>query len=130
MDAFLNLYQRWAPSPIVLGGKTTSYPIKKTIDRGPITPFITIVGAHLSGDNWMYPYTNLPGKSLQRPYIVGIYGLESPRIPIEHNRYHGYPARGTPYCPFNLVLVVGCGVLRFFFRPPCQISVPMSMRRT
>ncbi len=48
---------------------------------------------NLSGDSWMtYPY----GKSLYNPDIVGIY---SPRIPREHNRYHGYTVRGTPTAP-------------------------------
>ena len=42
-----------------------------------------------------YPY----GKSLYKPYIVSIYGLEFPRIPREHNKYHGCTVRGTPNCP-------------------------------
>ena len=29
------------------------------------------------------------GKSLYKPFIVGIYGLKSPRIPREHNKYNG-----------------------------------------
>ena len=27
----------------------------------------------------------------------------SPRIPREHNKYHGYTVRGTPNCPLILV---------------------------
>ena len=47
------------------------------------TLFIASLFQHLSGDSWMYPYQrNYPsGKSLYKHYIVGIYGLESPRIP-------------------------------------------------
>ena len=44
-----------------------------------------------------YPY----GKSLYKPYIVGIYRLQSPRIPREHNKYHGYTVRGTSNCPLK-----------------------------
>ena len=44
----------------------------------------------------MYPYQRTP---MGNPYIVGIYGLWSPRIPKEHNKYHGYTVRGTPNCP-------------------------------
>ena len=51
--------------------------------------------------------TNVPyGKSLYKPYIMGIYGLESPRIPREHNKYHGYTVRGTPNCPLIHLLVI------------------------
>ncbi len=28
-------------------------------------------------------------------------GEISPRIPREHNKYHGYTVRGTPHCPLN-----------------------------
>ena len=39
-----------------------------------------------SGDSWMYPYQRTPmGNpyiSPIYPYIVGVYGLLSPRIPI------------------------------------------------
>ena len=37
-------------------------------------------------------------------YYVGIYGLYyySLRIPIKHNKYHGYSVRGTPDSPLNL----------------------------
>ena len=35
---------------------------------------------------------------------MGIYGLESPRIPREHNKYHGYTVRGTPHCPLKIML--------------------------
>ena len=31
-------------------------------------------------------------------------GKLSPRIPREHNKYHGYTVRGTPHCPLNSVL--------------------------
>ena len=41
----------------------------------------------LSGDSWMYPYQRTPmGNpyiSPIYPYIVGVYGLLSPRIPIQ-----------------------------------------------
>ena len=41
---------------------------------------------HMSGDSWMYPYQRTPmGNpyiSPIYPYIVGVYGLLSPRIPI------------------------------------------------
>ena len=44
------------------------------------------VGCGLSGDSWMYPYQRTPmGNpyiSPIYPYIVGVYGLLSPRIPI------------------------------------------------
>ena len=30
------------------------------------------------------------------PILVGVYGLQSPRIPREHTKYHGYTVRGTP----------------------------------
>ncbi len=40
----------------------------------------------ISGDSWMYPYQRTPmGNpyiSPIYPYIVGVYGLLSPRIPI------------------------------------------------
>ena len=51
----------------------------------------------------MYAVFNVPrhGKSLYKPYIVGICGLLSPRILIEHNKYHGYTVRGTPNCPLT-----------------------------
>ena len=43
--------------------------------------------------------TKVPyGKSLYMPYIVGIYGLYSPRIPRKHNKYHRYTGGGTPNC--------------------------------
>ena len=51
----------------------------------------------------MYPYQRTPmGNpyiSPIYPYILGVYGLLSPRIPREHNKYHGYTVRGTPNCP-------------------------------
>ncbi len=28
-------------------------------------------------------------------------GKLSPRIPREHNKYHGYTVRGTPHCPLS-----------------------------
>ena len=55
-----------------------------------------------SGDSWMYPYQRTPmGNpyiSPIYPYIVGVYGLLSPRIPIfSPYKYHGYTyVRGTP----------------------------------
>ena len=33
-------------------------------------------------------------------------GKLSPRIPREHNKYHGYTVRGTPHCPLKLGLTV------------------------
>ncbi len=46
-----------------------------------------------------YPVMGNPKK---KPYIVlGIYELQSPRIPREHNKYHGYNVRGTPSCPLT-----------------------------
>ena len=30
-------------------------------------------------------------------------GKLSPRIPREHNKYHGYIVRGTSHCPLNSV---------------------------
>ena len=49
-----------------------------------------------SGDSWMYPYQRTPmGNpyiSPIYPYIVGVYGLLSPRIPIfSPYKYHGAP---------------------------------------
>ena len=29
-------------------------------------------------------------------------GKLSPRIPREHNKYHGYTVRGTPHCPLRM----------------------------
>ncbi len=31
-------------------------------------------------------------------------GKLSPRIPREHNKYHGYTVRGTPHCPLSVRL--------------------------
>ena len=45
--------------------------------------------SYVSGDSWMYPYHRTP---MGNPCI-------SPR---EHNKYHGYTARGTPNCPLNV----------------------------
>ena len=39
-----------------------------------------------------------------KPCIVGVYGLQSPRIPREHNKYRGYTVRGTPNCLLILLL--------------------------
>ena len=47
-----------------------------------------------SGDSGMYPYQRTP---MGNPYIRPI--KLSPRIPREHNKYHGYTVRGTPHCP-------------------------------
>ena len=44
------------------------------------------------------PQRTLMGNLSKKHYIVGIYGLESPRIPREHNKYDGYAVRGTPKC--------------------------------
>ena len=46
----------------------------------------------------MYPHQRTP---MGKPYIVSICGLESPRIPREHNKYHGYTVRGTPNGPLR-----------------------------
>ena len=46
----------------------------------------------------MYPYQRTP---MGNPYILGIYGLLSPRIPREHNKYHGHTVRGTHNCPLT-----------------------------
>ena len=59
----------------------------------------------------MYPYQRTPmGNPYIRPiypYIVGVYGLLSPRIPIfSPYKYHGYTyVRGTANCP--LIIVMG-----------------------
>ena len=35
-------------------------------------------------------------------------GKLSPRIPREHNKYHGYTVRGTPHCPLiHAALIIG-----------------------
>ena len=39
------------------------------------------------------------GKSQYKPYILVFYGLQSPRIPREHNKYHGYTVGSTPNYP-------------------------------
>ena len=39
------------------------------------------------------------GNLSKKHYIVGIYGLECPRIPREHNKYDGYAVRGAQNCP-------------------------------
>ena len=46
-------------------------------------------------------------------------GKLSPRIPREHNKYHGYTVRGTPHCPLNFGGFI-------YLDPPfgCQISSP------
>ena len=45
-----------------------------------------ILPSYKSGDSWMYPYQRTPMGNPYRspiyPYIVGVYGLLSPRIPI------------------------------------------------
>ena len=43
------------------------------------------------------------GKSLYyKPYITWVFmGKLSPRIPREHNKYHGYTVRGTPNYPLR-----------------------------
>ena len=51
----------------------------------------------------MYPYQRTP---MGNPYISPIargylWVSSSPRIPREHNKYHGYTVRGTPICPLN-----------------------------
>ena len=52
----------------------------------------------ISGDSWMYPYQRTPMGNLYispiYPYIVGVYGLWSPRIPIfSPYKYHGVHVR-------------------------------------
>ena len=47
----------------------------------------------LSGDSWMYPYQRTPMRNPNispiYPYIVGVYGLLSPRIQYKPYKYHG-----------------------------------------
>ena len=55
----------------------------------------------IRGVRWMYPDPNVPrhGKSPYKAYITWVFmGKLSPRIPREHNKYHGYTVRGTPHC--------------------------------
>ena len=66
----------------------------------------------------MYPYQRTPMgnpyTSPIYPYIVGVYGLLSPRIPIfSPYKYHGYTyVRGTPNCPLSYgAHLVGLGFL-------------------
>ena len=47
---------------------------------------------------------------MANPYVSPIsrgylWVFSSPRIPREHNKYHGYIARGTPNCPLNIGIV-------------------------
>ena len=44
---------------------------------------------------------------LCKPYITGIYGLFSPRIPREHNQIPRYAVWGTPNCPLKDAIVSG-----------------------
>ena len=38
-------------------------------------------------------------------------GKLSPRIPSEHNKYHGYTVRGTPHCPLIQLLMTSTRIL-------------------
>ena len=68
------------------------------------------------------PYQRTPenGKSrtISRISRGNLWVFSSPRIPREHNKYHGYTVRGTPNCP---LIVNGClrhsvGDFMVFFR--------------
>ncbi len=60
---------------------------------------------YISRDSWMYPDPNVPLWEIPyyKPYILGI---QSPRIPREHNKYHGYTVRGTLNCPLNIYIYI------------------------
>ena len=62
------------------------------------------------------------------PYIVGVYGLLSPRIPIfSPYKYHGYTyVRGTPNCP----LISGSlsNLQRYWSNPKISMISPMQVR--
>ena len=50
-----------------------------------------------SGDSWMYPYQRTAmGNPYRSPIYTGYLWVIIPRIPREHNEYHGYSVRGTP----------------------------------
>ena len=60
----------------------------------PVGIYFSPIRRQKSGDSWMYPYQRNPmGNpyiSPICPYIVGVYGLLSPRIPIfSPYKYHG-----------------------------------------
>ena len=43
-----------------------------------------------------------PNREIPMPYNTWVFmGKLSPRIPREHNEYHGYTVRGTPNCPLK-----------------------------
>ena len=47
----------------------------------------------------MYPDPNVPRK-MGNPEKLVFMGFFIPKNPkVEHNKYHGYTARGTPNCP-------------------------------
>ena len=50
--------------------------------------------------------------ALYKPYIVGIHGLQSPRIPREHNKYHGYTVRSTSNCPLTISIFISSSSLQ------------------
>ena len=68
----------------------------------------------MSGDSWMYPYQRTPMGNPYISHIVGIYGLQSPKIPREHNKYHGYTVRGTSNCPLNMSSIHNSECLCFY----------------
>ena len=73
----------------------------------------------------MYPYQRAPmGNPCISPMWV-FYGLESPRIPREPNKYHGYTVRGTPNCP----LIYDGMILFFAMGFPLPNSGPARCRR-
>ena len=47
-----------------------------------VFPLFLVQHRYYSGDSWMYPYQRTPMEIPIYPYIVGVYGLLSPRIPI------------------------------------------------
>ena len=70
-------------------GSMTKYRIYSTMCMQCIATMYSIEkyqGVYDSGDSWMYPYQRTPmGNpyiSPIYPYVVGVYGLLSPRIPI------------------------------------------------
>ena len=52
----------------------------------------------------MAPHQRTPmGNPYYKPYSTWVFmGKLSPRIPREHNKYHGCTVKGTPNCPLIL----------------------------
>ena len=63
-------------------------------------PFLDKVDECLKGTKYIasMPCDNASGDS-----GMDVPLQSSPRIPREHNKYHGYTVRGTPHCPLNAV---------------------------